>query len=584
MCGIAGHFSRTGLPSFEKVRMMNEKIIHRGPDAGNILVDGSIALAHRRLAIIDIDTRSDQPMRLGPLSIVYNGEVYNFESIRQELCALGHDFGTTGDCEVVLRSFSQWGPACVQKFKGMWAFAIFNSDSSSLFCSRDRFGIKPLYYKLSDDDFFFGSEIKQLLEAKNTPVIENIVDFLAGGYVDHNDATCFEGIYQLPAASNLWISMTSFEVRIDRYFELGEAPNRKDNGASIEPLVAEAISEHLVSDVTVGSCLSGGLDSSYVTSGLAPHYADAIAIHSDARAQGVSERDKAEAVAAHLDLKLEVIEPRLSEFKADLLDLVYAQEQPFSDPSVYMQFCVMRRASQLGIKVMLDGQGADEVFMGYPKYLGLKICEKSSLKQLGKLIRDSIDNGGTPFLKLVSYMVGTKFDKARRLAEAFKCKLPFKHSCDFIMRGARTRTAREFQHYELYGYPLPTLLRNEDRNSMFFSIEARVPYLDHELVRAAYLAGIEKNVEHGWTKSLLRNAAAKCLPEKIVYRKDKLGFNSPPQWLEKIPIDDIFKSRLLKSIFGKKLTSKMVNSLDANTRWRLLSVALWEEVFGIALS
>ena len=563
---------------------MNEKIIHRGPDAGNILVDGGIALAHRRLAIIDIDTRSDQPMRLGPLSIVYNGEVYNFKSIRQELRALGHDFLTTGDCEVVLRSFSQWGPTCVQKFKGMWAFAIFDSDNSSLFCSRDRFGIKPLYYKISDDDFFFGSEIKQLLEPKNAPVIENIVDFLAGGYVDHNDATCFEGIYQLPAASNLWISMASFDVTIDRYFELAEAPDRDDNSPSISSLAAEAITEHLVSDVTVGSCLSGGLDSSYVNSRLGAHYVDAIAIHSDARAQGVSELDKAEAVAAHLDLKLEVIEPRLSEFKTDLLDLVYAQEQPFSDPSVYMQFCVMRRASQLGIKVMLDGQGADEVFMGYPKYLGLKLFEKSSFKQLRKLVRDSTDNGGTPFLKLVSYMFGTKFDKARRLAEAFKCKLPLKHSYDFIRRGARTRTAREFQYYELYSYPLPTLLRNEDRNSMFFSIEARVPYLDQELVRAAYLAGIEKNVEHGWTKSLLRNAAAKCLPEKIVYRKDKLGFNSPPQWLEKMSIDDILKSDLLKSIFGKKLTSEMVNSLDAKTRWRLLSVALWEEVFGIALS
>ncbi len=585
MCGISGIFSSRPDVSLDAVRVMNNKIAHRGPDHDAFFLDDYLAVGHRRLAIIDLDERSNQPMVYEDLVIVFNGEIYNFKAIRALLVKEGYWFDSQGDCEVVIKAYHQWGEECVQYFKGMWSFCIFDKKKKSLFCSRDRFGIKPFYYKLVDQCFYFGSELKQLCGSDSRPKFDNIIDFIAGGYVDHNESTFFEGILQLPPSSNLRINVSGFEPQIIPYFTLDQ--NSAGNTLhDVKTLFEEAVDEHLIADVSLGSCLSGGLDSSFINYRVASVRPDSVAIHCNSSDEDYSERDKADCVARSLGVTLYVVEPTFSEFEEDLDELFYVQEQPFGDPSVYMQYRVMKKASSLGIKVMLDGQGADEVFMGYSKYLGMRLWNDFSFLTLGKFFKSfkaAISNSDLTTMQLTVLMLGTKYEKLKRLGLLLKCKLPLSYWSGFISRGVGGRTSEAFQASELYEYPLQTLLRNEDRNSMFFSIEARVPYLDHLLVGKLHSEGIVKCVSAGWSKFLLRDAASDHLPHEIVYRRDKLGFNSPPSWLGNLSYSEIAKSKILRTIFGKSVNENRLSRMDPKLKWRLLSVAIWERVFNVTV-
>jgi len=584
MCGISGIFSQQGKVSLDEVKEMNNKIAHRGPDDDSFFYNGHVAFGHRRLSIIDLNERSNQPMKYEGLIIVFNGEVYNYEAIRVKLVNQGYQFSTEGDCEVVLKAYHMWGEDCVHHFKGMWSFAVYDNHNAALFCSRDRFGIKPFYYKIDNGCFYFGSEIKQLSGENCSPVMDNIIDYIVGGYVDHNELTFFEGIFQLPPSCNLTISAARFEANITQYFKLNDESGLA-GGDDVKSLLDKSISEHLIADVKVGSCLSGGLDSSYINYGVSRVQSDSIALHCNSSDHKFSEKDKAEHVAQSLGITLEVIEPTIAEFKADLDKLFYVQEQPFGDPSVYMQYCVMKKARALGIKVMLDGQGADEVFMGYSKYLGIRLWSDFSLFKPRKFFRNfklSMQNNNLSAIRLLTLMLGTKYERFKRLGLLLKCKIPLKHGRQFVRRGAGARSGGAFQFSEIYEYPLQTLLRNEDRNSMCFSIEARVPYLDHHLVGRLYQESIVNKVSGGCSKNLLRELAEGCLPNEIIYRKDKLGFNSPPSWLDKISYSEIYESKILKKLFGKDVNAHWVANLDSKIKWRLLSVAIWERIFKIS--
>jgi asparagine synthase (glutamine-hydrolysing) len=585
MCGISGLFSQQGHACLNEVVDMNNKIAHRGPDNNSFFHNDYIAFGHRRLSIIDLNERSNQPMEYEGLIIVFNGEVYNYKTIRTNLADAGYHFTTDGDCEVVLKAYHMWGGDCVHHFKGMWAFVIYDSNETAIFCSRDRFGIKPFYYKIDKGRFYFGSEMKQLTGETCFPVMDNVIDYIVGGYVDHNQFTFFEGVMQLPPSCNLTISTDLFEADVSRYFSLSDEIEPQDLDG-IKSLLDKAIKQHLIADVKVGSCLSGGLDSSYINYGLSVAQPDSIAIHCNSSDHKYSEKDKAENVAQSLGITLKVIEPTITDFNADIDKLFYIQEQPFGDPSVYMQYCVMEKAQALGIKVMLDGQGADEVFMGYSKYLGSRLWSDFSLFSVRKFYRcftESLQNNDLSGIHLLSFMFGTKFEKFKRLGLLIKSAIPLKHWFEFIGRGEGSRSSRAFQLSEIYEYPLQTLLRNEDRNSMWFSIEARVPYLDHHLVQALYQKPTRNKVSNGWSKNLLRIIAVGCLPRAIVYRKDKLGFNSPPSWLDEISYSEIYESNILKKIFGNDLTAAWIATLDSKLKWRLLSVAIWERIFKITV-
>ncbi len=583
MCGISGMFAPNGDASLNKVKKMNEKIAHRGPDDSSYYRNEFIAFGHRRLSIIDLDKRSNQPMTYKDIIITFNGEIYNYKKVRKILIKEGYKFSTDGDCEVILKGYHKWGANCVKYFKGMWAFAIYDQKKDILFCSRDRFGIKPFYYTVQNSKFYFGSEIKQLCGSNPRPVLDNILDFIIAGYVDHNERTFFKGVLQLLPGNNLIIQKDEFKITEISYFNLNDDSDSKES-RNITELLNESISEHLISDVKVGSCLSGGLDSSYLNSKISETLPSISAIHANSTDKNSSEKKQAEQVAKHLNINLEVTEPTLSEFMSEIETLFYVQEHPFGDPSIYMQYRVMKKAKSLGIKVMLDGQGADEVFMGYPKYLGLRLWKdllSLRINSFFNLFLKTMKNNSMSLFQFISFFIGTRYERIKHIVYLIQSKMLLKYWFDFIMRAKGYKSSKAFQFYEIYQYPLQTLLRNEDRNSMWFSIEARVPYLDHKLVSALYNLSIDQKVTDGWTKHPLRIAAKNKIPKEIIYRRDKLGFNSPPSWLNKISYSEIFQSKILNNIFGSSLTKNYVNKLNEKMKWRLLSVAIWEKVFNV---
>ena len=407
MCGIAGMIAPAGMDGSVLVRM-GDALEHRGPDGeGYLLSDrdrrltrlsrdavssagvepGSVGFAHRRLTIIDLSERSDQPLvdASGELAIAYNGEAYNYLELREELEGLGHSFASEGDTEVVLEAYKQWGPACVQRFVGMWAFALLDRPRRRLLLSRDRFGIKPLFYARCGEALYFASEIKALLAIPGfdpEPDEETLRRFLSTGVVDDTERTFFRGVTRLLPGNNLEIDLDRpHELRPARYWwypPQNGSVSPADAAEQLRELLSDSVSLHARSDVPVGTCLSGGLDSSTIVclaeqlraAGQIPRYTHS-AFGYLPQDEEFSERAHMEAVAESTGARMFYVDTSLDELVEKLLTVVRQQDEPFGSTSIAAQWFVFRAARGEGMKVMLDGQGADEVFGGYHGYFGV---------------------------------------------------------------------------------------------------------------------------------------------------------------------------------------------------------------------
>jgi asparagine synthase (glutamine-hydrolysing) len=382
MCGISGVVRKDNQRVERRVlEGMNNLVAHRGPDDEGSFYTNNIALGHRRLAILDLTEAGHQPMSFKErLTIVYNGEVYNYRELKSELEQEGYVFRSTTDTEVILAAYDHWGEACVERFNGMWSFCIYDSTKEVLFCSRDRFGIKPFYYMNGEDKFAFGSEIKQLLGFLPDRFlnVERAMDYLVAGFHDHTEQTFFEGVLQLRPAHNLTYNLRTHQVKIRKYYEIAVDPelSTKNFDAAkelYEKELVRAVEYRLRSDVKVGTCLSGGLDSSAVSTLASSRYHTLSnrrfqAIHAKSSEAASDESHYANLVGEAAQIDLQIIEPSSGEFRTLLREVVRLQEEPFGSPSVFMQYFVMRQAKASGCKVMLDGQGGDETLLGYEKY------------------------------------------------------------------------------------------------------------------------------------------------------------------------------------------------------------------------
>ncbi len=366
MCGILGQYCyRRGVPDVELVSRMSERLAHRGPDGEGSYIKGCIALAHRRLAIIDLSSNACQPMTNedGSLWLVFNGEIYNFVELREELSKRGHRFHSKSDSEVILHAYEEWGTACLTRFNGMWAFALWDERKQELFCARDRFGIKPFYYTEAGDTFLFASEIKALLEhpdAGKHPDDEMVGTYLAWGVHDHAERTMFAGIFQLKPAHALVVKSGGCEPPF-RYWdvsvnnEIGSDLDDDEVANRLRTLITDATRRHLQSDVPVGTCLSGGIDSSTLT----------VIINSlirDETPQSVGTRQKTfsavfsdkrfdesryiDEVVSATGMDAEKTEPTPDHLWEDIDRLVYMQDEPFGSLSIYAQYCVMQVAQK----------------------------------------------------------------------------------------------------------------------------------------------------------------------------------------------------------------------------------------------
>ncbi|MES2150752.1 MAG: asparagine synthase (glutamine-hydrolyzing) [Pseudomonadota bacterium] len=602
MCGISGIINKNGAPvSRDELLAMNDLASHRGPDGGGLFLLDNLGFGHRRLAILDLSSSGRQPMIYkGSYVLTYNGEIYNYLELKKQLRQYGYVFTSETDTEVILAAYDKWGSDCVSRFNGMWSFSLFDIANDLIFCSRDRFGIKPFYYSNSDQRFVFGSEIKQvLLGAKIDPVanLPAVRDFLVEGYHGHTNDSFFQQVHSLKAGHNLLYSLKSKRFLESRYYDLSVRfglPEMKAAEAT-ELLLKDfkrAIGYQLRADVKVGVCLSGGLDSSCIAGLSASLYNAATrdrmqAIHAKSSEANTDESCFAQQMAKFSHIDLTIVQPAKEDFTRAMDEVVYCQEEPFATPSIFMQYFAYQAAKQAGCKVMLDGQGCDEILLGYERYYAAHLWSMpilSALKEVFAIGTNSRLSLGQIVGNLLYFSIsGIRIKRLKRRAGYLKDE----HTTYFpnIKKlTAGIRDIHQMQKMEIESFQLPHLLRYLDRNSMRHSIEARVPFLDHELVDTCFGINSKLKIRCGWTKHVLRNAMHGLIPENILWRKNKFGFEAPvTTWIEhawKDMAQAIAKSRLLDSMCLNRLD---FNKIDRDMFWRLYCVARWEAVFHVQL-
>jgi asparagine synthase (glutamine-hydrolysing) len=466
--------------------------------------------------------------------------MYNFIELREDLVGRGHRFRSEGDAEVILHAYEEWGKDCLARFNGMWAFALWDSKKQELFCARDRFGIKPFYYTRVGDTILFASEIKALLAHPGVgrrPDDALLLAFLAWGVLDHTEGTMFEGVRQLRPAHRITFSRRG-GGNPERYWDLamnplpGEAFPEEDERAAraFRDLLTDAIRIHLRSDVPVGTCLSGGIDSSTL----------AMVINRLIRAESprsIGDRQKTFSVvfpdprfneerfidevvaAAEVDARKATVEP--GEILRDLPRLLAVQDEPFGSLSIAAQFRVMELASQ-SVKVVLDGQGADEELGGYLAYQGSYVSGLLQGRHLSTALHElwgsSRHHGG--FFPEALRQLLVRRERRALLRGDIPPVLRYTGSLDEVLKR------------EILTTNLPALLHWEDRNSMAFSIESRVPFLDHRVVEFLGALPLRQKIRNGVTKYILRKAIKGLVPETIRCRMDKMGFVTPEEvWM-----------------------------------------------------
>jgi asparagine synthase (glutamine-hydrolysing) len=640
MCGIAGAYNPSGL-DIEEVISLSQTLKHRGPDDEGFFLtnqqgfsesfrgvdtinelnqlrhisengnSSSLALVHRRLSILDVSELGHQPFlsKNGRYCIVFNGEVYNFKEIRKELEVKGYTFKSGTDTEVVLQAFIEWGKNCVTRFVGMWAFAIYDNQSSILTLSRDRFGIKPLYFYLGERCFVFASEIKALLKAKDvdkTVSQENLGSYLSFGTTASPYQNLFEHIKDLEPGCNYEYNLKNHQLSKEPYFSIDKkvdlnSNSLKENTQKFEELFHAAISLHLRSDVEIGSCLSGGLDSSAIVYEASKQLGKTSLKTFTAAYQNplIDESSFAKTVVNALDNVNDIYTyPDAKTMINDMDKLMYHQDLPIGSTSIFAQWEVMKCANQHNVKVLLDGQGADEVLGGYTNFGGIYLIEllknlrfNKFLKEYKRLKQNFSPQVKNAVLKAAYYYLPTLLQKQLRAKE----RLSYNFINDNIAKELRldvpNRGGKTFEaHSQLsVKFGMYDLLRYEDRNSMAFSIESRVPFLYHRLVDFIRSLPNDQKIYNGWAKFVLRQLLNEKLDDKVVWRKDKKGFVTPQkEWKNELmnsltsELKDSDMPSLMNREYVLKLCDKdLSNASHLSEFWRAYSVVKWYNTFNL---
>ena len=618
MCGLCGVVAFDRPPEVELARAMANVLAHRGPDGeGSFAAEPGVAFGHRRLAIIDLSDAGIQPFASddGQLQVLHNGEVYNYRELRQELEGHGHHFRTATDTEVVLRAYEEWGDRCVERFNGMWALALWDGRRERLFCSRDRFGVKPFYFRFVDGRFVFASELKAFRVDPATTLRPNlgaVRDYLEQGALDHRDATFFEGIRKLEPAHSLVVDREG--LRTSRYWRLEPRDAPSDPVADLRELFLDSVRLRLRSDVPIGTCLSGGIDSSAIACTvdhlLETEAENARPIGDRQRTftayfedEGFDERPFALEVVRRTDADPHWISFTDKDVAEFLPTIVTAQDEPFGSTSIVAQWFLMRAARDAGLKVMLDGQGGDEVLAGYPTFFSYRFADLLTSGRLGALGREL-----AAYRRLHGVSVPALAEALLRPLASERMKLHVRrrlkgtaglagpalagtHAAEVQQSSPFPDYLRQRMELILTERGLPELLHYEDRNSMAHSLEARVPFLDYRLVELCYSLPPALLIERGVTKIALRRALGDLMPPLVRDRIDKLGFVTPEgRWLREglgRLAADVFASKAFADrgfvdpkAAQRRLEAHRNGKLEAGFElWRVLNLELWARAF-----
>ena len=633
MCGIGGIISvgdHGELPV--QLEEMMRAVAHRGPDGhGAALFDAKrfvvttsasasypdgrwfCGMGHRRLSIIDLSDAGHQPMS-DPgerFWITYNGEVYNYLELREELEREGRHFRSDSDTEVVLQAFLEWGPKCLQRFNGMWAFAIYDRKTKTLFCARDRFGVKPFYYSSVAGRFAFASEIKQLLALPWVAPSRNdarLADFFLWKLETHTDQTFFREVSSLPGGHYLEVTENDlangrFEPR--RYWspEPGEPLAEEVAVEAFRELLFDSVRLRRRSDVPVGVTLSGGIDSSTVVCVAGEqrrHSAETSplkAFNVEFGDAGFSERAFAEQAAARADAQLMVLHPSENDLAKDWQKFVWHMEEPFGGLSYFSNYQIYRLIREQQIPVVLSGQGADELLLGYPRYRGYDWRFRLRDAGLIAALRETWaarSRANMPLRTQLASIVYFTFPRLRaarrrRMMRPFLRKEFFEaHAGDLrhLRQSMVLESPKALQISEMLHYQLPHLLHHEDRVSMAHSIEARLPFLDYRLLELVLGQPMDLLYRQGWNKYLLRQAMSGVIPDDIRDRRDKMGYETPTERLIQRN-SDMFIALLSRNHHDSvldvpKLEREFTSDrLDGFTLSSALSYLAWKETFSV---
>ena len=602
MCGIGGVVGGGPTPLAVLERMACE-MAHRGPDGQGTWSEETAGLAFRRLAIIDLDERSNQPMHLGSLHLVFNGEIYNYIELRAELRGLGHAFHTEGDAEVLLHAWAQWGEGALDRFNGMFAFAIWDAAAAVLTLATDPFAEKPLFYHRRGERLTFASDVRALRAADPSigiPDERALRDYVALAMMPALPATFFADVQRLPGAHLARFRDGSLELH--RYWsplQIDVPATPQEAAVELGELLSDSVRLRLRSDVPVGTSLSGGIDSSAIVSRCAQIAGDHRRHAFTAAFDGFS-RDEwryASQVASGAGVERHhAVRPTLDELLADLERLVYDQEEPFGSTSIYAQWRVMAAARAAGITVMLDGQGADELFGGYPGSDGWALATMGWRAALSGVIHDR------RLAAPLAVALG-----APRLPQSWVARYRLRAASPYVSTQAAQAAAGERDPEPTWapgGSPLrrallaqtfrlslPQLLRYADRNSMAHSIELRLPFLDRRIAEFALSLPAGLLYRDGYRKQVLRDAVRAEVPAEVLARRDKVGYETPEEhWFATVAGRDRVAEILLDRdsragacVDRQAITEDLAAGAwrDVHGVWRAVNAELWLRAFAL---
>jgi len=636
MCGIGGIFVKKAatVNLHTAIIKMSDVLSHRGPDGEGFVVLSSekttpyynniepdktdrpltwlpkeslpqnlsgakLVLMHRRLSIIDLSAGGHQPMSDAAQEIwlTFNGEIYNYRELKKELQDLGHVFLTDSDTEVLIASYIAWGQDCVLRFNGMWSFVLFDRRKNSLFASRDRLGVKPFYYVNTAAHFAFASEQKALVKsgsASGSAREKEINAFLLQGALERSPENFFEDITELLPGHNLLIDLASGQIRLQRYYQLDQSfsdENKNKSNKELSDLIwsrlDEAVRLRLRSDVEVGTCLSGGIDSSALAVIMARHSLRPIhCFTSIFPKEKFNEESYAESVCLKIRGQHHKTEPSADGFFKDLDDLIYSQDVPIWSTSTYAQHQVMRLASENRIKVVLDGQGADELFGGYHHHFiarwnqllneGHRMQVIKELSEWGK----SIPN---PLLFFIKQKLKGLLNPSDTALSAY-FKKDFLKLSPVINEHQYKSSLNEQLKDDIERTRLKIFLKCEDRAGMWHGVESRTPFSDDlPLIETAFSFDGKRKINYGVSKYLLREAVKPFLPEEVYSRYDKIGFESPlAAWLiprHKNILEEIAAANF--TFLRKKAlaTADLSKPHELQLIFKLMVLARWQKLF-----
>lgn len=619
MCGIAGLIKKdSNSVSIEEVKKMTDTLIHRGPDAEGQFVLDNLGLGHRRLSIIDLSDQGKQPMEShdGRYVISFNGEVYNYIELKEELKNLGGKFGNNTDTEVIMEAYRYWGKDCINRFNGMWAFVIMDKKEKRIFASRDRLGVKPFYYLNREDVFAFASEPKAILEIFPEERQYNstmVYRFLKGYPEDMDKLTFYKNIFQLEPATSFFYDLKSNKIEKWKYWEINADEiyeNRikgKNPVTEFKNLLEDAIKLRLRSDVQVGSSLSGGLDSSAIVGILSRKFHEKVktfsSVYDD---EDCNEKKYIDEVNQFADTSAYLVFPdKNTQLLKAFEKIMIHHDGPNAGASLYSAYSVYDEAHK-EVKVLMDGQGADELLGGYlhSYFARLKdILSKDTLRskmQAMKIISifrnewpDKMDKVPLEIMRTAmgkkaasrySHKQSKRFSKYSDLFEK-----EFEDSVEKAVERREGNVKGELNkelYYQLMQSTLPEILHNVDGNSMAFSLEVRLPFLDYRVVEFCMALDGKYKIKNQWTKWILRKSCKSYLPQKVLYRTNKMGFPAPfGRWLKESEEKEKMK-KLIFSFGNRGIVNKeaieeyyrqhMSGEMDRSTiLYKFLTMELW---------